>query len=34
MDLVVKNGTVVTASGVSAADIGVVDGKIAQIGGN
>jgi len=33
MDLVVKNGTVVTASGVSAADIGVVAGKIVQIGG-
>ena len=34
MDLVVKNGTIVTASCVSAADIGIVDGKIAQIGGN
>jgi dihydropyrimidinase len=32
MDLIIRNGTVVTASGVSAAEIGVVDGKIAQIG--
>lgn len=34
MDLIVRNGTIVTADGISEADIGVVDGKIAQIGGN
>lgn len=33
MDLVVKNGTVVTASGVSRADVGIKDGRVAQIGG-
>jgi dihydropyrimidinase len=34
MDLVIRNGTVATASGVYAADIGIKDGRIAQIGGN
>ncbi|TPE48054.1 dihydropyrimidinase [Amaricoccus solimangrovi] len=34
MDLVVRNGTVVTASGVSKADLGIADGRIAQIGGD
>jgi dihydropyrimidinase len=32
MDLIVKNGTIVTATDVYRADIGVRDGKIAQIG--
>jgi dihydropyrimidinase len=33
MDVIVKNGTVVTASGVSQTDIGIKDGKVMQIGG-
>jgi dihydropyrimidinase len=33
MDLVVRNGLVVTAGGESVADIGVRDGRIAQLGG-
>src|SRR5690606_33898175 len=33
MDVIVRNGTVVTASGVSKADIGIKDGKVVQIGG-
>jgi dihydropyrimidinase len=33
MDLIVKNGTIVTAGGTSRADLGVKDGKIVQIGG-
>jgi dihydropyrimidinase len=33
LDLVVKNGEVITASSRSHADIGIADGKIAQIGG-
>jgi dihydropyrimidinase len=33
MDLIVKNGTIVTASGISRADLGVKGGKIVQIGG-
>lgn len=33
MELVIRNGTMVTAAGVSRADIGIADGKIAQIGG-
>src|SRR3954454_4305107 len=32
MDLLIKNGTVVTASDTYAADVGVLDGKIAHIG--
>jgi dihydropyrimidinase len=32
MDLLIKNGTLVTASDTYAADVGVVDGKIAHIG--
>src|SRR3981081_4412966 len=32
-DLVVRGGLVVTAAGESLADIGVVDGRIVQIGG-
>src|SRR5690242_18503015 len=32
MDLIIKNGTVVTAIDTYQADIGVKDGKIAQIG--
>ena len=31
MDLIIKNGTVVTASEIMPADIGVKDGKIAAI---
>ena len=31
-DLVVRNGTVTTASDVFRADIGVIDGRIATIG--
>lgn len=34
MDLVVKNGTVVTATDTYQADIGVSQGKVAQIGGD
>ena len=34
MDLIIRNGTVVTTGGMSAADVGVVDGKIAEIGEN
>ncbi|MCC6791370.1 MAG: dihydropyrimidinase [Thermomicrobiales bacterium] len=34
MDLIVKHGTIVTASDVYPADLGVKDGKIAQIGGD
>lgn len=34
MDLVVRNGTVVTAGGIAFADIGIMDGRIAQIGGS
>ena len=34
MDLVIRNGTIATASGVFAADLGIKDGKIAQIGGS
>lgn len=33
LDLVIKNGTVATASDVFRADIGIIDGRIAQIGG-
>lgn len=33
MDLVIRGGTVVTASDTSHADLGIVDGRIAQIGG-
>jgi dihydropyrimidinase len=33
MDLIVRSGTIVTAGGVSAADVGIIGGKIAQIGG-
>jgi dihydropyrimidinase len=33
MDVIVRNGTVVTASGISKADIGIQDGKVVQIGG-
>lgn len=33
-DLVIKGGTVATASDVFKADIGIIDGKIAQIGDN
>lgn len=33
LDLVVRGGLVVTASGQSVADIGIVDGRIVQIGG-
>lgn len=33
MDLVIRNGTVVTASGMSRADIGVEGGVVVQIGG-
>src|SRR5690242_5120216 len=33
MDLIIKNGTVVTATDTYRADIGVRDGRIAQIGG-
>ncbi|MCU1660224.1 MAG: hypothetical protein JWR58_289 [Pseudonocardia sp.] len=33
MDLVVRGGLVVTAAGESVADIGVVDGRIVQLGG-
>ena len=31
MDLVVKNGTIVTSTDVFKADIGIVDGKIIEI---
>jgi dihydropyrimidinase len=34
LDLVVRGGTVVTAQGRQRADLGVVDGRIAQIGGS
>lgn len=34
MDLVIRNGTVVTNSGMSRADVGIADGRIAQIGGD
>ena len=34
MDLLIKNGTVVTASGSFEADVAVKDGKIAEIGKN
>lgn len=34
MDLVVRNGTVVTASGIARTDIGIAEGRIAQIGGD
>ncbi|MBB5752240.1 dihydropyrimidinase [Prosthecomicrobium pneumaticum] len=33
MDLVITNGTIVTASSISRADIGIKDGKVVQIGG-
>lgn len=33
MDLIVRNGTIVTASGMSRADIGIAGGVVAQIGG-
>ncbi|ARC38928.1 dihydropyrimidinase (plasmid) [Paracoccus yeei] len=33
MDLVIRNGTIVTAGGVSRADLGISGGRIAQIGG-
>lgn len=33
MDIIIKNGTIVTADGISRADLGIKDGKIAQIGG-
>jgi dihydropyrimidinase len=33
MDLVVRGGSVVTAGGCTVADVGVADGRIAQIGG-
>lgn len=33
MDLVVRNGAVVTADGIAHADIGIADGRIVQIGG-
>src|SRR5918995_539756 len=32
MDSVIKNGTVVTAAGVSRADVGVEDGRVVAIG--
>jgi dihydropyrimidinase len=32
MDILIKNGTVITAAGISRADIGVADGKVAMIG--
>ena len=31
MDLIIKNGTVVTPSGMFRADVGVQDGKIVEI---
>jgi dihydropyrimidinase len=34
MDLVIRNGTIATASGVYGADLGIEKGKIAQIGGS
>jgi dihydropyrimidinase len=34
MDTIIRNGTVVTASSIFLADVGVKDGKIAQIGGD
>lgn len=34
MDLIIKNGTVVTAEATYTADIGIRDGRIAQIGGD
>ena len=34
MDLLIKNGTIVTASGSYEADVAVKDGKIAEIGKN
>lgn len=33
MDLIIENGRIVNVSGVTQADIGVIDGRIAQIGG-
>ncbi|WP_108662481.1 dihydropyrimidinase [Acuticoccus kandeliae] len=33
MDLIVRNGTIVTASGISKADLGIKDGVVVQIGG-
>ena len=34
MDLLIKNGTIVTAKGSYMADVAVKDGKIAEIGKN
>jgi dihydropyrimidinase len=34
MDLAIRNGTVVTAAGTFAADVGVCDGRIVQVGGD
>ena len=34
MDLIIENGTIVTADGTFAANVGIVGEKIAQIGGN
>jgi dihydropyrimidinase len=34
MDLIIRGGTIVTATDTYAADIGIVDGKVAQIGGD
>lgn len=33
MDLVIRNGTVVTAESMTRADLGIADGKIVQVGG-
>ncbi|WP_445505156.1 dihydropyrimidinase [Microvirga sp. G4-2] len=33
MDIIIRNGTVVTADGISRADLGIENGKVVQIGG-
>ena len=34
VDLMIRDGTIVTAGSMGAADVGVCDGKIVQIGGD
>ena len=34
MDVIIRNGTVVSVAGLSRADIGIADGRIVQIGGS
>ena len=33
MDLIIRGGTIVTAADTFAADIGIAEGKVVQIGG-